>query len=391
MPDSDQNAFLSKYKSYSEVSPRIAEQVERLPPELKKLLETEYALGNEIYSMELGRGPDKGKVCIILNHPFRSKPADAPAGVFYREFLDRDPRVYEFYVANEMFSLITAKFKPMVLEKLPPGPVSPNEAHAAFMEKRQKEEEEKARQRAAAMAAENERMPSQRSAQPSPARPSVRERADDPPLPIHSFGEAAKRFIASMTMTFDMWHDGLGYDLSALKELTRSERDSIESILIHHQPPDWRDIEALAQLDTPRAKKAVEEALKSRNPQIRQEAMKYVPVEQVDPKERERLLIQSLKNDQIYTGLTQAIDEVPEFHPPAVIDALFHGALNRDGEAAVHFAALLFFLHGKAKEPFDWEHRPFFLRFHTSDRAERRAVFKELCETVGVDPKKYMR
>ena len=82
---------------------------------------------------------------------------------------------------------------------------------------------------------------------------------------------------------------------------------------------------------------------------------------------------------------------MPDFHPPAVVETLFHQALSGDGEAAVHFAALLFYLHGKAKEPFDWDHRPFFLRFNTSDRNERRAAFKELCETVGVDVAKYMR
>jgi hypothetical protein len=84
-------------------------------------------------------------------------------------------------------------------------------------------------------------------------------------------------------------------------------------------------------------------------------------------------------------------DEAEEFHPPGVVETLFRGALNRDGEAAVHFAALLFFLHGKADEPFDWNHRPFFLRFNTDDRKERIAVFRELCEIVGVDPKQYLR
>jgi hypothetical protein len=311
--------------------------------------------------------------------------------VFYREFLDRDPRVYQFYMADEMFSLMTAKFKPMVLEKLPPGPVNPTQAHIEFMEKRRKEEEEKAKQRAQAIAAENERMLNLKPVKPPPLRRDVQGKAEPPTLSTQNFGEAAKRFISSMTMTYDMWHDGLGYDLSALKELTPAERDAIETILLHHQPPDWRDIEALARFDTPGAKKAVEDALKSSNPQVRQEAMHYVEPAKVDPQERERLLIQSLRQDDLYGGLSQSVDEVPDFHPPAVIDALFHGALNRDGEAAVHFAALLFFLHGKAKEPFDWDHRPFFLRFHTTNRAERRAVFTELCETVGVDVKKYLR
>jgi hypothetical protein len=193
-----------------------------------------------------------------------------------------------------------------------------------------------------------------------------------------------------MTMTFDMWHDGLGYDLDALKECSGEEIKRVEAILIQHRPRDWRDIEALAQIDSDAARKEVEAALKSSDPMVRQTAMDYA-AEKHDPADREKLLIQSLQQDEFYGGLTQSIDEVPEFHPPAVIEALLKGALNRDGEIAVHFAAMLFFLHGKASEPFDWSQRPFFLRFNTADRAERKEVFREMCEKLGVDASKYRR
>jgi hypothetical protein len=202
--------------------------------------------------------------------------------------------------------------------------------------------------------------------------------------------DAAKKFISSMEMNYEMWHDGLSYDLDALKAVPQAELAAIETILIDHQPRDWRDIEALAQIDSPRARAEVEAALKSSDPSVRQTAMQYAG-EKVDPKEREEVLIKSLRSDSLYGGLSEAIDEAEEFHPPAVIDALFRGALNRDGEAAVHFAALLFYLHGKSKEAFDWDHRPFFLRFNTSEREERKAVFIELCQIVGVDPGKYVR
>ena len=191
-------------------------------------------------------------------------------------------------------------------------------------------------------------------------------------------------------MTFDMWHDGLGYDLDALKAVSASERDAIESILINRHPQDWRDVEALAHIDSPRAQAAVQAALKNPDPHVRHVAMEYYP-EKLDPADRERLLIHALRTRALYEGLSSAIDEAAEFHPPAVVEALFKGALGGDGEAAVHFAALLYYIHGKAKEPFDWDHRPFFLRFNTTDRNERRAAFAELCKTVGVDVNKYMR
>jgi hypothetical protein len=203
-----------------------------------------------------------------------------------------------------------------------------------------------------------------------------------------SQSDALRRFLGSMIIDYEKWHDGVGYDLEALAQLSPDELKSVETTLIEHQPRDWRDVEALAHIDSPAARKAVEAALKSRDPQIRQTAMDCAG-EKADPAEREKLLIQSLEKNVIYGGLTQAIDEAEDFHPPGVVDALFRGALNREGDVAVHFAALIMFLHGKAKEAFDWDHRPFFLRFNTDDRNERQAVFDELCETVGVDPKKY--
>jgi len=211
------------------------------------------------------------------------------------------------------------------------------------------------------------------------------------PVSGHSgLGDAANRFLASMTITFDMWHDGEGYDLTALAGISPSERAAIEDILIRHQPRDWRDIEALAAFDSAPARDAIVAALEHPDPQVRHEAMRYAGGK-ADPVKREARLIDALRTRGLYHGLSEAIDEAAEFHPPGVIEALLDGALHRDGEAAVHFAALLFFLHGKAAEPFDWGQRPFFLRFQTADRRERGAVFRALCATIGVDAGRYLR
>jgi hypothetical protein len=71
------------------------------------------------------------------------------------------------------------------------------------------------------------------------------------------------------------------------------------------------------------------------------------------------------------------------------VDALLRGALHRDPDAAVNFAALIFYIYGKAKEPFDWEHRTFFLRFR-AEGPEREGAFRELCERIGVDAAEYL-
>jgi len=107
--------------------------------------------------------------------------------------------------------------------------------------------------------------------------------------------------------------------------------------------------------------------------------------------DRTTTLVNALRHADFYGGLTQALDEVPDHHPPEVVDALLKGTLERSGEVAVHFAAMLFHLHGRASEPFDWAQRPFFLRFQTDDRREREQAFRDLCAACGIDAGAYLR
>lgn len=96
------------------------------------------------------------------------------------------------------------------------------------------------------------------------------------------------------------------------------------------------------------------------------------------------MLVPALENAEAFGGLSPTLMQVEEFHPPEVVEALLRGVQNRDGETAVHFAAMLMFIHGKAKSCFDWEQRPFFLRFNTEDAGERNAAYGELCAKIGV-------
>jgi hypothetical protein len=81
-------------------------------------------------------------------------------------------------------------------------------------------------------------------------------------------------------------------------------------------------------------------------------------------------------------GLSQALDQAAEFHPSEVVGRALRRALTGDAETAVLFAATLMFVHGKADSAFHWDQ---FLRFATQHRKERKAVFQELCEKIGVD------
>src|SRR5436190_20503901 len=100
-------------------------------------------------------------------------------------------------------------------------------------------------------------------------------------------------------------------------------------------------------------------------------------------------MIKAREHRDLSNDRTVQLQEAPNFQPAAAIDALLCRTLTSEGEAAVQSAALLFYLHGKAIEPFDRDDRPLVVRFNTTEQAERESAFRELCAMIGVDPHKH--
>ncbi len=199
---------------------------------------------------------------------------------------------------------------------------------------------------------------------------------------------ALARFERSMAIDENR-DDDLGYDLRALAAATPAERDIIEVLVVQHGIKDWRDVEALAALNTPLADNVLKTAIRYPDPEILL-AVAHYAWRLIPPTQRTASLVRALKTASLSGGLLGALDEAAEFHPREVVEALFHGALHRDGQSAVHFAALLMFVHQKADSTFDWDQFSFFIRFNTQSRSERKAVFMELCEKIGVDSSDYL-
>ncbi len=197
------------------------------------------------------------------------------------------------------------------------------------------------------------------------------------------------RFIESMKIDYEKWHDGIGYDLKALAEANREEREKIERILVNRNPLDWRDIEALATLDSHKARSTLRYALQGGSNEVNMAILRFAP-ELVDDKLKTKLIIKSLKSATFFYGLLQTLYLVEKYHPTEIIRELFNGLLNREGDVAVHFAAMLFYIYGIDETYFPWENRPFFLKFNTSNMADRKIVFKELCEKINVDYRIYL-
>jgi hypothetical protein len=202
---------------------------------------------------------------------------------------------------------------------------------------------------------------------------------------------ALERFMASTDISYEQWHDGVGYDLAALKELGGDDRTEAERFLLGRAGSDWRDLEGLMALGTPAARAAVVDQLRGGRLEQRLWAARYLRDDPNLAEDREAAVVAGLDEAVFYGGLSVALDLATELRTPAMVDALFRAALRDEGEAAVHAAARLAFIHRKAKEEFDWELRPLFLKFNTQDRGERTRAFRELCKLCGVDPAPYLR
>jgi len=196
--------------------------------------------------------------------------------------------------------------------------------------------------------------------------------------------DAIDRFLRSMEIDYGKWHDGIGFDVDALREATPAERAVAESKLDAMR--DWRDVEALAllaSLGSASAESALRHALKSGSHEIRLAVVRHAP-HLVGDDERSASLVRALDGAAPFAGLDATLSAVEEFHPAPVVDALWRGLTTRPGDVAVHYAAMLAFIYGTAESSFDWSLRPLFLKFNSESEAERRAALAELRSLVGV-------
>jgi hypothetical protein len=340
------------------VPPQFREEAGQFPPLLRALLEAELAAGNAI--AEVGHrfpAPPAGAY-FKMTGPVTTRPRASGDGLKFREV---NASIYNGFFTDER------GFYFIVEPPLPPPPEPDMDAIRA-------------------------------AHAPPPFLPPPPPDVD--PLPALAFPlplppvtsdpqSAFRRFESSMVMDYEKWHDGIGYDIEALQSATGIERDAIEILVLNRRAKDWRDVEALAALGTPQAIRALRLAARSPDAEIRLAVVNYAP-ELVPETQRISSLVSALGSASFGSGLSQALDEAAGFHPKPVVDALLRGALRREGEAAVHFAALTMFIYGKASSAFDWDQRPFFLRFNTPDRNARETAFRELCAKIGVDSAVYL-
>lgn len=337
------------------LNPDLAARLREFPPALQRLIGAELAAGNDVTEIGAGFPAPPVGACAKLAREVTTRPRESGDGL---DFYDRNSTLYsgEWTDAKRFFFVLEP---PRPYEEPQPRRIEPVVAPEPPAIK------DKPKRRRAAEAAHS------RSAAPETPRRNT--------API---SDALRRFNDSMVMTYERWHDGEGYDLTALRELPPLELAEVEQRLVANALQGWREIEALAALNTPRAQEALRQALKRGNAEIRGAVLRYAP-DLADPDERTQAIIAAIKTADVYEGLTGVLDAVQQHHPPEVIDALLKAVRTAPPVAAGHYAGMLLYLHGKASEPFDWAHRPFLLRFSSEDAAERKAAYAELQKRIG--------
>lgn len=348
------------------VPEKFAAEFATFPVALQKLVLAELKDGNSIAAIEHGFPAAPCGASIKLGRRVNPQRRKSGAGV---SFYERNNADYagEFTTTERHF---------FVLEPPPaPQPEPDMDAVRAAPEAKQRAADEALY--AARLTKQGRARTPRRVAelpQPSPARSTT------PPAPKPI--TLVERFRESMVCNYERWHDGIGYDLDLLKSASPEELVEIENILTTRPVTDWRDVEALAALNTPRAQVLLRKASSSSNPEIASAVVRYAP-RLISDADKTRTLVKALGKAEAFGGLSSTLAEVEQFHPPEIIEALWEGVEKRDGETAVHYAAMLMFLHGKAKSAFDWELRPFFLRFNTSNPTARAAACRELRSRIG--------
>jgi hypothetical protein len=200
--------------------------------------------------------------------------------------------------------------------------------------------------------------------------------------------EPCRKFLDSTNIGYEQWHDGIGYDLEALGQVTETERRFISDMLLRRvrlREAHWRDIEALEALNLPEALPVLEQALQTAKPETRLRIAQAL-LAQGAPVEVDRIIADILRRGRYEDGLSAALDLAASHATPYLREVLLECARDGYPNVRVHAAALTLYLAGQAESPFDWSQRPFFLQFGEEDRSTRERAFAELCRRVGHAP-----
>jgi hypothetical protein len=202
--------------------------------------------------------------------------------------------------------------------------------------------------------------------------------------PTPSSKTPLQRFHQSMRIGYLEWHEAIGYDLDALTQMSPYDLKTIEALLISRKDQDWRDVEALAALNTPRTIAALQECLHSNNNDVKLFAVKFLKEMEIADRVEE-VVLETLPETKIGEGMTFALDLAKTYPTERIRQKVLWCSLNGNDDIRIHCAALALYLYGVTTSDFDSSYAVIF-EFREPSRAKRLKPFIELCGLIGVDP-----
>jgi hypothetical protein len=195
---------------------------------------------------------------------------------------------------------------------------------------------------------------------------------------------ALDKFNASTNITYELWHDGVPYDLNTLMQLTPDEHAEIVRRLGARRQQDWRDVDVYHAVGTPEALKFLQRCLTDRTAGTRIAAAERLQERGLMP-DLDDFLANELRHVGIVDGMVVALRLAFKYPSETVKIALLEGSKSRK-EVGPHYAAALCYITGVTNSDFEMSMRPFFLRFGDHNSAkDRAAAYLELCRMTGLD------
>jgi hypothetical protein len=194
------------------------------------------------------------------------------------------------------------------------------------------------------------------------------------------------RFVASLNLDYEKWREGIGYDLDALQNLNAEERARVLALLqarLDRPGAGWREVEAIAALETDEARATLEALTQHENIEMRLRALRRLSSSGKGAR-IEKAVVRILRDPDADVSMkVDSIMTMAREHPTAAMQqALLFCAVDGAPDLRVHAAALALYLAGRAKEPFDWNFRPLFLEFGESDRTVRLSALGKLTALI---------
>lgn len=202
---------------------------------------------------------------------------------------------------------------------------------------------------------------------------------------------ACTRFRESMIIDYSAWKEGTPYDIAALSEITTEERDLLTDELCAKSALDWRDVEALRALATPKAIQRIGLAAEKQTDGAGIEACMDDIAAQGWTPEIETRFIEKLERAMSFTGALDRLNEIAESHPtPAVITQLMRNA-RIASDPTVRYSTGGFLLeltgHVDTRYTFDPDIRPHLLDLNSDDYKTYKAAIAWLEQKVA-NPKR---